>query len=452
MAEKTTEERRARIELDEFDAALLSADPAADGFAQVLQDAGRSPYASSDDATIAGVWDLDPANGVFEAPADMPERVPRAVSIGGGPQLGAWAAACRDGRVEKNVSGCVAARFDLATALRAAAWLNSLSGDEPIRYDPAVQAFLEYDGDALVAASPADEWGLYEVSPGTAWDAAVPDVPPEYPADALRPDLVARRESMARRADIYSAAGDAQLRALADDPAPSVRLEVARRGFALDFLSGDADPSVRAEAEMQLDVHGRFVSWRPGLDRLPASIGEGSPIPPDAVDKLIVRRDPERAGVLQYAYATELAEGSAFCHGELELFRRPDIAAEAKAAFEAGERIPGGGAAAASMAVDALACSIAVARLGKGDADAPIARAWTGEGSSRAATDAMWDLRENPRRFSAAFRAAARARSPISGKPPRAAEPAADTPRADMRKAAARAAGIVRKGRSHARA
>lgn len=452
MAEKTTEEGRARIELDEFDAALLSADPAADGAAQILQDAGRSPYASSDDATIAGVWDLDPANGVYEAPSDMPERVPRAVSIDGGPQFGAWAAACRDGRVEANGAGCVAARFDLATALRVAEWLNSLTGEESIRYDPAAQAFLEYDGAELAAASPADEWGLYEVSPGAIWDDSVPEAPPEYPADALRPDLVARREAMARRADAYSAAGDAQLRALADDPAPSVRLEVARRGFALDFLSGDADPSVRAEAEMQLDVHGRFASWRPGLDKLPASIGEGSPIPPDAVDKLIVRRDPERAGVLQYAYATELAEGSAFCHGELSLARRGDIAAEARAAFAAGERVPGGGAAAESMGVDALACSIAVARLGKGDADAPIAQAWTGEGSSRAATDAMWDLRENPRRFSAVFLDAARARSPISGKPPRAAKPAADTPRADMKRAAAPAAAAGRKGRAHARA
>ena len=113
MAGKTTEEGRARIEPDEFDRELLFSDPAAEEAAQVLQDAGRSPYASSDDATIAGVWDLDPANGVFEAPADMPERVPRAVSIDGGPEFGAWAAATSDGRVEANAAGCVAARFDL---------------------------------------------------------------------------------------------------------------------------------------------------------------------------------------------------------------------------------------------------------------------------------------------------------------------------------------------------
>ena len=214
MAEKTTEARRARIELDEFDRALLSSDPAAEEAAQILQDAGRSPYASSDDATIAGVWDLDPANGVFEAPADMPERVPRAVSIDGGPEFGAWAAATSDGRVEENEAGCVAARFDLATALRVADWINSLSGEESIRFDPAVQAFLEYDGNELVAASPADEWGLYEVSPGAIWDDSVPDVPPEYPADALRPDLVSRREGLARQADMRTRTGDAQLRAL----------------------------------------------------------------------------------------------------------------------------------------------------------------------------------------------------------------------------------------------
>lgn len=454
MAGKTTEEGRARIELDEFDRELLSSDPAAEEAAQVLQDAGRSPYASSDDATIAGVWDLDPANGVFEAPADMPERVPRAVSIDGGPEFGAWAAATSDGRVEENEAGCVAARFDLATALRVADWINSLSGEDSIRFDPAAQAFLEYDGDELVAASPADEWGLYEVSPGAIWDDAIPEVPPEYPADALRPDLVSRREGLARQADMRTRAGDAQLRALAFDPSPSVRLEVADRGFALEYLSRDPDLHVKAQAKMRSLERGRFVSWRPELAGLPAALeGAGEPLP-DAVDKLIVRREGDRPGVLQYAYRTELANGSAFCHGELDLARRSDIADAARDAWANGELVAGGGERARSMSRDAIACVLALSTLGAGDADAPISRAFTGEGGSRAAADAMWELRENPRLYAAAFRAKRGAARPsISGEPPKAAAWAADTPRADKRGACAPPA-QDRSGRerSHARA
>ena len=167
-----------------------------------------------------------------------------------------------------------------------------------------------------------------------------------------------------------------------------------------------------------------------------------------------MRREGDRPGVLQYAYRTELANGSAFCHGELDLARRSDIADAARDAWANGELVAGGGERARSMSRDAIACVLALSTLGAGDADAPISRAFTGEGGSRAAADAMWELRENPRLYAAAFRAKRGAARPsISGEPPKAAAWAADTPRADKRGACAPPA-QDRSGRerSHARA